>query len=91
MPALDQCPLNGRERYLRQLQNLLLATPDSADVRRRYYELLAGPIPPDERRDIACVVRAEVAKVMTNQEQVEHVRRWARRIVKFLYAIRWYR
>lgn len=90
-PALDQCPMTGRERAIRQHQNLLLRMPNSADVRRRYYELLAGPIPPDSRQPIEQVIGDRLQAIKTEHRYNERVTRWARRITRLLYRVGWYR
>jgi hypothetical protein len=62
-PALDQVPMTGRERYLRQLQNLLLLCPDSVPIRERYYALLVGKIPSDRTRPIEHVINDRVEAI----------------------------
>ena len=83
--------MTGRERAIRQHQDLLLRMPESADVRRRYYELLAGPIPSDSRQPIERVINDRLETIAIEQRFEKRVRRIAVQITKFLYAIGWYR
>jgi hypothetical protein len=55
--------MTGRDRYLAQLQRLLLLCPDSAPVRERYYALLAGPIPSDRTQPIEHVIENRVEAI----------------------------
>lgn len=90
-PAVDQIPMTGRDKYIRRLQDLLLRCPDDTDTRQRYYAMLAGPIPPENRGSIQQVISVNVAATQQQQRRGYHVHLWASRIVNFLYWIGYYR
>ncbi len=80
-PAYDQCPMTQRDRYIRQLQNLLLVCPDSVDIRRRYNLMLAGPVPREVHTPLERVIVAQLDTVKTPAVRWNY--RLARQIRRF--------
>lgn len=88
-PALDQVPVDGRTRYLRRMQDLLLLCPGDPSVRERYYALLAGKVPNTARARIEDVIRANVVATLLPTTAWNY--RLARRLHRFAVwlELRW--
>lgn len=81
-PATGQIPVSDHERHLCQLQRLVIQCPDNDTVRRRYHELLAGPVPTERRTELRRVITAQIDGIHAfenrwNIRLARWVRRWA--------------
>jgi hypothetical protein len=80
-PALDQVPVSGLDRYIRQLQNLLLLCPDSKPTREQYYAALRKRGVPQEATG-APPILVNVIKSALNPVRLEPVHPALRRTFK---------